>query len=88
MPKRRALPGLLLGPSLLATACGRSTAAPTAPPVLPTTTPAAAPAAAPAQGWKRPMDVAPLPAEGNFQVISQTPWPGEKVRVFFLGAQF
>jgi hypothetical protein len=28
------------------------------------------------------------PAEGRFQLVSQAPWPGEKVRVFFLGAQF
>jgi hypothetical protein len=38
-------------------------------------------------GFQRP-DVAPLAPAGRFQVISQTPWPGEKVRVFFLGAQF
>jgi hypothetical protein len=37
--------------------------------------------------FKRP-DVVPLPAEGKFQIVSQTPWPGDKVRVFFLGAQF
>jgi hypothetical protein len=24
---------------------------------------------------------------GAFQVISQTPWPGDKVRVFFFGVQ-
>ena len=33
-------------------------------------------------------DVVPLPAEGKFQVVSETPWPGAKVRMFFLGAQF
>jgi hypothetical protein len=37
--------------------------------------------------FKRP-DVAPLPAAGRFQVVSQTTWPGDKVRMFFLGAQF
>ena len=24
---------------------------------------------------------------GAFQVISQTPWPGDKVRIFFFGVQ-
>jgi hypothetical protein len=24
---------------------------------------------------------------GLFQIISQTPWPGEKVRLFFFGVQ-
>jgi hypothetical protein len=33
-------------------------------------------------------DVAPLQPDGKFQVMSDTPWPGDKVRVFFLGAQF
>jgi Domain of unknown function (DUF929) len=33
-------------------------------------------------------DVAPLPPDGKFQIVSDTPWPSEKVRVFFLGAQF
>jgi hypothetical protein len=33
------------------------------------------------------VNVAPLPAEGKFEVISDTPWPGEKVRVFFFGVQ-
>jgi type II secretory pathway component PulM len=37
--------------------------------------------------FNRP-DVAPLPAEGKFQVVSDTAWAGNKVRVFFLGAQF
>jgi hypothetical protein len=40
-----------------------------------------------AQSWERPLDVVPLPPEGQFRVISQTPWPGEKVRVFFFGIQ-
>jgi hypothetical protein len=39
-------------------------------------------------GWKRPMDVAPGPEQGKFKIISQEPAPGDKVRVFFLGAQF
>jgi hypothetical protein len=25
--------------------------------------------------------------EGKFDIISDTPWPGEKVRVFFFGVQ-
>jgi hypothetical protein len=37
--------------------------------------------------FKRP-DVAPLPPDGKFRVVSQAPWSGQKVRVFFLGAQF
>jgi hypothetical protein len=37
--------------------------------------------------FQRP-EVAPLPADGKFQIVSQTPWPGDRVRVFFLGAQF
>jgi hypothetical protein len=37
--------------------------------------------------FQRP-DVAPLPAEGKFQVVSASGWPGDKVRLFFLGAQF
>jgi hypothetical protein len=37
--------------------------------------------------FNRP-DVAPLSAEGKFQVVSNTAWAGNKVRVFFLGAQF
>jgi hypothetical protein len=58
-------------------------------------------AQATATGWTHPMDVAPLTdlsfatsvggkaasGAGAFQVISQTPWPGDKVRVFFFGVQ-
>jgi hypothetical protein len=61
--------------------------------------PAVAQATAP--GWTHPMDVTPLTdlsaatsvggkaasGGGAFQVISQTPWPGDKVRVFFFGVQ-
>jgi hypothetical protein len=39
-------------------------------------------------GWKRPLDVAAASEQGKFKVIAQQPAPGEKVRVFFLGAQF
>jgi hypothetical protein len=39
-------------------------------------------------GWKRPLDVAPASEQGEFKVIAQEPAPGDKVRVFFLGAQF
>jgi hypothetical protein len=52
-------------------------------------------------GWTRPVDVAPLTdlssatsvggkaaaGAGAFQIISQAPWPGDKVRVFFFGVQ-
>jgi hypothetical protein len=58
-------------------------------------------AQATASGWTRPMDVTPLTdlssatsvggkaasGAGAFQIISQTPWPGDKVRVFFFGVQ-
>jgi hypothetical protein len=52
--------------------------------------------------WTRPMNVVPLTqpfaaadsaggkvaaGEGSFDVISDTPWPGDKVRVFFFGVQ-
>jgi len=37
--------------------------------------------------FKRP-DVAPLPADGKFQVVSQAAWSGDRVRVFWLGAKF
>src|SRR3954454_18338399 len=52
--------------------------------------------------WTHPMDVAPLTqpvvaadsvggkaagGAGTFKIISDTPWPGEKVRVFFFGVQ-
>jgi hypothetical protein len=37
--------------------------------------------------WQRAINVAPLPAEGKFEVISESPWPGQKVRVFFFGVQ-
>jgi hypothetical protein len=39
-------------------------------------------------GWKRPLDVAPATEQGKFKVIAQEAAPGDKVRVFFLGAQF
>jgi len=37
--------------------------------------------------WQRPADVAPLTADGKFDVIADTQWPGQKVRVFFFGIQ-
>ncbi|MBV9174892.1 MAG: hypothetical protein JOZ81_32920 [Chloroflexi bacterium] len=61
-----------------------------------------APGVAQATDWTHPMDVTPLTdvstatssvggkaasGAGAFQVISQTPWPGDKVRVFFFGVQ-
>jgi hypothetical protein len=62
---------------------------------------AQAPGQSTASGWTRPMDVTPLTdlpsatsvggkaaaGAGAFQIISQTPWPGDKVRVFFFGVQ-
>ena len=39
-------------------------------------------------GWRRPLDVSPAPEQGKFKIIAQEPAPGDKVRVFFLGAQF
>ena len=59
---------------------------------------AAAPASAPSRAnepaavtsevsWQRPADVAPLAAEGKFNVIGEAAWPGQKVRVFFFGVQ-
>ena len=58
--------------------------------------------AAGSTGWTRPLNVTPLTqplasadsaggkvaaGEGKFTVISNTPWPGQKVRVFFFGVQ-
>ena len=88
---------------LIATACaGSSPSSGSAAPAA-TGAPAAAPTPAPptASGWTHPMDATPLvdlPAAttvggkaaagaGAFQVISQTPWPGDKVRIFFFGVQ-
>jgi hypothetical protein len=78
--------------SLVATACAR--AVPTgSPPARSDAAPNVAGAdtarseAAQTVAWTRPLDVAPLPAEGKFEVISDTPWPGEKARVFFFGVQ-
>jgi hypothetical protein len=63
---------------------------------------AQAPTQPTASGWTHPTDVTPLTdlptssssvggkaasGAGAFQVISQTPWPGDKVRVFFFGVQ-
>ncbi len=39
-------------------------------------------------GWKRPLDATPASEQGKFKVIAQEPAAGDKVRVFFLGAQF
>lgn len=66
-----------------------------------TATSAPAVAQATAAGWTHPMDVTPLTdlsaatsvggkaasGAGAFQIISQTPWPGDKVRIFFFGVQ-
>jgi hypothetical protein len=88
---------------LVATACtggaSSSGSAATAAPAAPAAT--QAPPQAAASGWTHPLDVTPLtdlPSAGSvggkaasgagaFQVISQTPWPGNKVRIFFFGVQ-
>ena len=74
---------------LLATACQTATPPPTpaaaAQGVVAGSTLGTTPAV-PA-GWKRP-DVAPAAEQGKFKVIAQNPQVGDKVRVFFLGAQF
>jgi len=33
------------------------------------------------------MDVKPLPEAGIFKIVSQTPEPGAKVPIFFMGSQ-
>jgi hypothetical protein len=72
---------------LVSVACGPAASTPSEPSAPPRA--AVPPTAAQAQAadFKRP-DVALLPAEGKFQVVSSGSWPGAKVRVFFLGAQF
>jgi hypothetical protein len=74
---------------LLGAGCGPSTSMtpPTSAPAPPTSAPAGPTAVQPQGSFTRP-EVEPLPPAGRFQVVSQAPWPGEKVRVFFLGAQF
>ena len=87
---------------LLATACAsRSASAPTTGATV-SNAPADDQVVSGAAAWTRPTTVAPLmqpmlaadsaggkvPAgEGKFDVISDTPWPGDKVRVFFFGVQ-
>jgi len=90
---RSSLPAALAVTALLVTACsGPAAQNPTAPApaqvgtVNPGQTLGAVPPV-PA-GWKRPTDVAPAPEQGKFKIISPEPAPGDKVRVFFLGAQF
>jgi len=40
-------------------------------------------------GWAPPAKIAPVdPPPGMFKVVSDTPQPGAKVRVFFLGMQW
>ena len=86
--------------ALFAMACAGSPPSGSAPAAAPPAT--QAPPQATTSGWTRPMDVTPLmdlpsaatsvggkaaSGAGAFQVISQTPWPGNKVRVFFFGVQ-
>src|SRR4051794_11008071 len=85
---------------LLATACARSS--PPATGAAVNVAPPADKSVATTASWTRPMDVAPLrepfvaadsaggkvaAGEGSFDVVSDTPWPGDKVRVFFFGVQ-
>lgn len=69
-----------------------SAAAPSAVPSPETASASASPGAATssvgAQAWKRPLNVQPIQPQGGFKVVSQTPAPGEKVPIFFMGAQF
>jgi hypothetical protein len=64
-----------------------TTSAPTPPVAMNVGQPLGATPSVPA-GWKRPLDVSPAPEQGKFKIISQAAAPGDKVRVFFLGAQF
>ena len=88
--------------AFFAMACAGSPSSPgSAAPASTSAPPAQTPAQSAASGWTRPMDVTPLTdlssatsvggkaasGAGAFQVISQTPWPGDKVRVFFFGVQ-
>jgi hypothetical protein len=38
--------------------------------------------------WTRPLDVKPIGLASVFKVVSQTPSPGDKVPIFFMGAQY
>jgi len=86
--------------ALLATACARSSPPNTGAAV--NAAPSTGAPGAETTSWTRPMDVSPLrepfaaadsaggkvaAGEGAFDVISDTPWPGAKVRVFFFGTQ-
>jgi hypothetical protein len=77
----------LVASLLLATACQPSTASPTSPAPAAQAGSVGTNPAVPA-AWKRPLDVTPAAEQGKFKVISQAAAPGDKVRVFFLGAQF
>ncbi len=71
-------------------------AAPATAPAQPASTISQSPAAqepagsasAPVTAWTRPLNVQTLPPAGIFKAVSQTPSPGEKVPLFFMGAQF
>jgi len=77
----------LMASLLLATACQPATAPPTpAAPAAPSASVGTNPAVPAA--WKRPLDITPAAEQGKFKIISQSAAPGDRVRVFFLGAQF
>lgn len=93
------LPALMAAFSLVGAACSSSGATPAAAPAPPTVGPAASGVVtAGAQigtmptvpaGWAPPAKITPVdPPPGMFRSVSDTPQPGAKVRVFFLGMQW
>ena len=50
--------------------------------------PAASASGSGPSGWTRPLEVKPIGEASIFKVVSQTPSPGDKVPIFFMGAQF
>jgi hypothetical protein len=97
--KKAILPALLAAFSLVATACSSSGATPAAAPAPPTVAPAAngvVTAGVPIgtmptlrEGWSPPAKITLVdPPPGMFKSVSDTPQPGAKVRVFFLGMQW
>ena len=77
--------------SVLTTACNQSATSPTSSSGNSSSSSVQAPVsgtgALTTTTWQRPAAVAPLEAQGKFQVISEDQWPGDKVRVFFWGVQ-
>ena len=66
-----------------------ATAVVTRPSSQPSATAAPSPGAgANSSPWTRPLDIKPVAPSGIFKVVSANPSPGEKVPIFFMGAQF